>query len=380
MASRLLSTQWGKWLSFAVGWAALSLLFAPEAYLSFYIRGQPMPWTDALGLTVINSAIALVFVPGIVWLTRRVPIERRKWRKVLLAHIPACLLFSIGHSALYWVACWTWHDIGGTLFYRFHPNLLTYWAVVGFTQALDYLKRNQEHERQMTRLHLELLKTQLQPHFLFNTLHTISAMMHEDVRAADRMISRLSELLRMMLANIGRDEVRLSEELEFLRLYLGIERVRFGERLAVEIDAEPETLDAFVPPLFLQPLVENCIRHGFALRPRDALIVIKAHRQEDRLMLSVKDNGRGVPYSGPVREGLGISISRKRLQQLYPERHAFEIKPVLPTGLEVTAVIPFQTVRGDLRALQETVNDEHPHRYRGRRTVGPLPGQLPAEL
>ena len=245
----LLRGRWTRWVLFLLGWAALSLLFAPEAYLSFYLRNAPISWLETVELTVINSAIALVFIPGIVFLTRRFPIERGRWQRSLAVHVVACLAFSVAHSFLYAVACHAWRDVGETLFVRFHPNLITYWAFVGFTQAFEYFRKYQQREREITRLQLQALKAQLQPHFLFNALNTVSAMMHVDVKRADRMLSRLSELLRMTLNNIERQEVRLAEEIAFVEAYLDIERERFGGRLAMRIDADPETLDALVPGL-----------------------------------------------------------------------------------------------------------------------------------
>jgi two-component system, LytTR family, sensor kinase len=365
MDSRLFTTQWGRWCLFVLGWAVLSLLFAPEAYLTFYVRGQPIEWRETFELTVVNSAVALIFVPGIVWLTRRVPIERRHWQTAALVHVPACLAFSLAHSGLYLIACYTAHNVGGTLFFRFHPNLLTYWAVVGFTQATDYFGKYRTHERQASLLRLQLLKAQLQPHFLFNTLHTISAMMHQDVKGADRMITRLSELLRMTLDHLGRDVVRLEEELEFLRLYLELERVRFGERLATRVSVPPEAKNALVPALFLQPLVENSIKHGLSVRQPDGLIEIRAVHEGERLVLCVSDNGSGLPAGVvrglPLDEGLGLSNTRDRLKQLYPDDYEFLIRPRPGGGTEVIVDIPF--------AL-ESVEHEDPYADRRRRALG----------
>jgi len=316
-------------------------LFAPETYLSFYLRNAAITWRQTFELTIANSAVALLFIPAIVALTKRFPVERGKLRAAMLAHIPACLAFSIGHSCLYAVICHTWNEVGGTLFYRFHPNLLSYWAVVGFTQAYRYFAQFQDRERQVARLQLQVLKAQLHPHFLFNTLHTISAMMHEDVRSADRMLARLSELLRMVLKGIDQQEVRLAEELAFVQIYLQIERVRFGERLETRIEADRETLDAMVPALFLQPLVENCLRHGLVPQHAGSLIVIGAKREGDELVLRVADNGRGLTDS-VVQEGLGMANTRKRLDHLYPHRSSFRMEPSTPSGLVVTARLPYR--------------------------------------
>lgn len=368
---RLASVHFGRWILFMLGWAAISLLFAPEAYLSFFLRKTPISWVQTLELTVLNSGIALLFVPAIVWLTRRVPLERRHWQRALLLHIPACIAFSMGHSVLYAIACHAWNDVGSTLFYRFHPNLITYWAAVGFTQAFDYFCKYEERERQIADLRLELLRSQLQPHFLFNTLHTISAMMHQDVGRADRMVNRLSEMLRLTLVNIGAREVRLSDELHFIQVYLDIERERFGERLATRVDVAPELLDALVPAIFLQPLVENCVRHGFAAQQPDASIEIRAVRAGDRLVISVMDNGQGLKGMA-IRERLGLSITRKRLQELYPDRYSFTIDEYATRGVIVTAEIPFRTARMELASQIESTTDEHPSDYRRRRALGTI--------
>jgi two-component sensor histidine kinase len=361
----LLRGRWTRWVLFLLGWAALSLLFAPEAYLSFYLRNAPISWLETVELTVINSAIALLFIPGIVFLTRRFPIERGRWQRSLAVHAVACLAFSVGHSFLYAVACHAWRDVGETLFVRFHPNLITYWAFVGFTQAFEYFRKYQQREREITRLQLQALKAQLQPHFLFNALNTVSAMMHVDVKRADRMLSRLSELLRMTLNNIERQEVRLSEEIEFVEAYLDIERERFGGRLAMRIDAAPDTLDALVPALFLQPLVENCVRHGFATPDAESLVEIRAVRDGESFTLTVTDNGRGL--RGPPREGVGITNARKRLAQLY-DLQSLSIAAHVPRGVVVTVELPFHKEP-----------DEHPSADRGRRALGAHSSRLAAE-
>jgi two-component sensor histidine kinase len=361
----LLRGRWTRWVLFLLGWAALSLLFAPEAYLNFYLRNAPISWLETVELTVINSAIALVFIPGIVFLTRRFPIERGRWQRSLAVHVAACLAFSVAHSFLYAVACHAWRDVGETLFVRFHPNLITYWAFVGFTQAFEYFRKYQQREREITRLQLQALKAQLQPHFLFNALNTVSAMMHADVTRADRMLSRLSELLRMTLNNIERQEVRLADEIAFVEAYLDIERERFGGSLAMHVDAEPETLDALVPASFLQPLVENCVRHGFATPDAGSFIGIRAARDGECLTLTVTDNGCG--FVATPREGVGIANARKRLAQLY-DKQSLNIAARTPRGVVVTVELPFHKEP-----------DEHPSADRGRRALGAHADRLAAE-
>src|SRR5262249_36052627 len=152
-----------------------------------------------------------------------------------------------------------------------------------------------------------------QPHFLFNTLHTISALMHQDVELADRMLTRLADLLRLTLDNAGLQEVPLQQELEFIQPYLEIEQARLGSRLQVQMEIDPETRDATVPNLVLQPLVENAIRHGIAPRPEGGRLAIRTRRTPEHLQLEVADDGPGLPDPDegvPCREGFGLKNTR----------------------------------------------------------------------
>jgi two-component system, LytTR family, sensor kinase len=371
MVDNLLRVRWGKWVLFILGWAALTLLFTPEAYLYFYLRRQPILWRETFQLTLVNSAIALLFLPAIVWLTRRFPVERKTWPKALAVHIPACFVFSIGHSFLYWTTCYASNQLGETLFFRFHPNLLTYWAIVGFTQAIDYFDRYTLRERELANAQLLLLKSQLHPHFLFNSLHTISAMMHEDLSAADQMLTRLSDLLRLTIDSIGQHEVTLKQELEFVQKYLEIERIRFQERIVLDLDVAPDALD--VPSMVLQPLVENSIRHGFGANRRCGTIRIEAKRAAEKLMLTVSDSGSGFAgnmLSGPV-PGLGLANTRRRLQQLYGSAHTLQCRNEPAGGASVLIEIPSHTgTAAQPAGVEELISDESTSAGRRRRALG----------
>jgi two-component sensor histidine kinase len=369
----LLARPWIKWTVIVGGWTLLSVFLAPEIYLYFLYKGEAIPWTQTLALTVANSAIAAAFAPAIVWLTHRFPFERGTWARSLLVHAPACLAFSICHSFIYAALCYA-SPVFHVLFLRFRPSLVTYCTIVGFTEAASYFRKFQDRERQLARAQLELLRKQLHPHFLFNTLHTISAMMHEDVRGADRMISRLSDLLRLTLDHIGKQEVPLKQELEFLEKYLEIERVRFQEKLALRLDVEPEALDGLVPSMLLQPLAENSIRHGFGSRTDAGQIAIQARRRDGMLVLKVIDNGRGFASGSTQapRGGLGLENTRKRLEQLYPARHRFGLENGRPGGAVVAIELPFHTSSAETApATLEAVSYADPGTHRRRRALGP---------
>lgn len=187
---------------------------------------------------------------------------------------------------------------------------------------------------------------QLQPHFLFNTLHSVSALIHKDPVSADRMIARLGDFLRLTLENAGTQEVSLQEELEFLKCYLEIERVRFRERLTVQMNIEPQTLNARLPNLILQPIVENAIKHGIAPRTKPGRIEIEARRFNGILHVQITDNGPGLPANGGsgriVKGGVGLANTEARLQQLYGSDHRLDLANTSKGGLTVILEIPFK--------------------------------------
>ncbi len=332
--------NWRLWGAAIGGWAALSLLLAPEVYLHFLGSGQPIPWGQVMALTFTNTAIAVLGAPAIVWLTRRCPLDHGRRARSLLVHAAACLAFSLAHTSAYWVLCYASGGFLGLLFERFNPSLVTYWAIVAFAEAIRYFEKYRERERQLAHAQLELLKAQLQPHLLFNALNTIAAMMHEDVRAADRMIIRLSDLLRLALENLGRHESTLQHELEFVLAYFEIHRARFGDSLELELDVPPRLRAAAVPSLVLQPIVENAIRHGFPSPGRRGKIRIEAREGPDGLTLKVVDDGQGPPED--PREGLGLGITRRRLEQLYPGRGRLTLENGPSGGAVATLAFPFK--------------------------------------
>ncbi|MFW6085154.1 MAG: sensor histidine kinase, partial [Gemmatimonadota bacterium] len=194
---------------------------------------------------------------------------------------------------------------------------------------------------------LSALEMQLHPHFLFNTLHAISTLMHRDVEAADRMLARLSDLLRLTLENAGTQEVLLKEELDFLEQYLEIERTRFGDRLMVDVEVDPATLDARIPNLILQPLVENAVRHGVAPRADPGWIGIRAARHDGELRVTIEDDGPGLPEADadgltPAGAGVGLANCRARLEQLYGDRGRLDLRSSPAGGLLVSLRIPYR--------------------------------------
>ncbi len=329
--------------------------FASQFYISSAKAGLQVTWKQAVGYALGDWYVfALLSVP-VTWLARRFRFEVGTWRGSLAMHAIGSAVFSLAYMAIRaWVGQWqsqaTYAEAFKPLLVKtWHFNLLIYWVIVAVSQAFDYYRKYRERElraseleKRLAQAKLQALQMQLNPHFLFNTLHSISALLHKDVEAADRMIVRLSDLLRSALGSSDTQEVPLRQELEFVGRYLEIEQTRFGERLTVKMDIAPNTLDAQVPNLVLQPLVENAIRHGIEPRSGPGCIQLRAHRQSGTLMLEVSDDGPGLRNNGPIKEGVGLSNTRARLRELYGPSHGFQLVNGPEGGLRVELRLPFR--------------------------------------
>ncbi|MFH1739471.1 MAG: histidine kinase [bacterium] len=227
--------------------------------------------------------------------------------------------------------------------------LLIYWVIVAVIYALQYGKKLKESELASSRMEtllarsqLQAIQMQIQPHFLFNTLNSISSLLRENVEAADEVITKLSDMLRYSLSKSDMQEVRLVEEIEFLKCYLEIEQVRFQNRLEVVFDINPQVSNARVPNMLLQPLVENSIRHGVSKQSTPVVISIQVHPVRDSLELVVQDTGPGIALKDqrPIREGIGLTSTRKRLQQLYGSNYEIEFITPKKKGSMIRITIP----------------------------------------
>lgn len=350
---------WHRWALIALAWTLFALFFASESIILRAYAGRPL---GVVGVTVawlVCAYIWLALTPLILRLANRFPFGRGQWLKTLFVHLLAGALFALIHLAAY-VKIASLFEGGPQTFFEgfkaifvtnFHVDLITYWVVIGLYAALDYYHRYRERELRAMQLEtrlaqaeLDSLRMQLHPHFLFNTLNSISVLMAEDVRAARRMLTRLSDLLRKSLENKGAHEVSLRDELEFLESYLEIEQTRFQDRLTVLWQVEAAALDARVPNLILQPLVENAIRHGIAPRASAGVVEIRARRENGMVELQVNDNGSGLGAGAPetLMKGIGLANTRARLEQLYGAAHRFELGAGERGGLAVTIAIPFR--------------------------------------
>lgn len=353
------STQW---LFIFGAWTLPGLYFAIQVYLQHAYENRPISLGQALLRGLVFWLLWVVSSPLILWLARTFPIPRKEWLDGLLFHVPAGFIFSFAHLLLYVVissrlGSGAWPDSVSVLLAEFQPVFLSsfawwsliYWTILLASYAFDYYQRYQEGqlkasqlEAQLAQSQLAALKMQLHPHFLFNTLHSISALIREDVEAADQMIARLGEFLRMTLRNSGEQQTTLEQELKFLVCYLDIEKLRFQDRLTARMEVEPAAMDARVPNLFLQPIVENAIRHGIAQQTSAGVVAIRAHRNNGRLKIEVQDNGPGLTVKNGA-DGVGLANTRARLRQLYGDEHLFGMMNAAEGGLVVTLEIPFQT-------------------------------------
>ncbi len=355
-------TKWGLFLGV---WTLFGLFFSTQSYFHAQMYERPMTWRHALLSNLPDWYIWAAFSLLIGWLFQRFPLEKGRLAASLMIHIPASLVIAwvslaLAVSALFIFVIapddehfqW-WPVMRRNVAMSYHWWVLVYWAILGANQGFDYHRRFREREKravqleaQLVQAQLQALKMQLHPHFLFNTLNSISALLHHDPGLADRMIARLGDFLRLTLDNSGAQEVTLQKELEFLKCYLEIERVRFQDRLTVSYDVAPETLDAMVPNLAWQPIVENAIRHAIAPRAGRGHIEMRAHRTGETLQLQVKDDGPGLPShqnsNGSSSKGVGLANTRERLRQLYGNNHRLELANGSDRGLVVTLEIPFK--------------------------------------
>ncbi|MEO7966408.1 MAG: histidine kinase [Gemmatimonadaceae bacterium] len=219
----------------------------------------------------------------------------------------------------------------------------TRWQERLSTRYSDASRASEQLQSKLDQAQLQTLKLQLQPHFLFNTLNAITALVHRDPDRAEQMVTGLSELLRFSLGSVGEQEITVARELEVLEHYVGIQQVRFQDRLSVRIHVEPGTSDALVPNLILQPLVENAIKHGIAPRAAEGRVNVDVRRSDGMLVLIVRDDGIGERSDASRREGVGLSNTRARLASLYGDAHKLEAGGLAAGGFEVRIVIPFHT-------------------------------------
>jgi hypothetical protein len=343
--------------------AGLGLLGAGAGWLvARWIGAADLALAHLLFVCLAWCCAWALFAPAVIWLAQHVRVDgRRPWSAALLHLAVSGLAAAAQLAAFTTIRWWTATAAGQSFSWNgaFEAGALdllpwgvvsylaiaaTGWAVFASRESRAWAQQASRTEAQLVDAELSALQKQLHPHFLFNALNAIAALMHRDVDAADRTLVRLSHLLRLSLEHAGLQEVTLERELEFLSRYLDIEQVRFAERLQVEFDVHPDVLAALVPNFILQPLVENAIKHGVARKRGTGRIAIRAHHEGGKLSMEVQDDGVGLSDEGwtALHKGIGVSTTHARLRRLYGADFRFEFHRRSP-GLSVLVAVPFRT-------------------------------------
>ncbi len=340
-------------LVYVLAWTALGTISASQSVISYALAGDEPPVLLIFMLTLPSWYVWAALAPLIFLAARRFPVDGARWAAHLPLHLGLNLIMLfvsggivIGVQALLGVPV---RSVQAALAGNIQVSVLTYWTVLWVAHGLAYYResrarrvRTAELTAQLSQARLEALRAQLHPHFLFNTLHAISAFVRQEPEKAETMLAELGELLRAAMDAANEPTVPLSREMEFIDRYLSIQKVRLGDRLQVEVDVPADLADALVPNLLLQPLVENAVEHGIADRLGEGKLWIRGSQKDGRLRLEVEDDGPGLPDEklDPANWRVGLRNTRDRLAQLYgPEQH-FELANLANGGLCVRVVIP----------------------------------------
>jgi two-component system LytT family sensor kinase len=350
--------SWPRWLVHVGLWLLLTCIFGSQLYFAGYVT----PWPNAFASEAVYWLSWWILSPLVFWWCRQLSNTDWRWRapalllgalialflaplisivlRIVLSSLHLCLGDCDKAVALFSKE-WFFQSVrfAGINLPVYAGFVLAWHAGTFYRDARDRQMRAVELESMLQHAQLEALRSQLNPHFLFNALHSMAELVHTDPKLAEQLIVRLGELLRQVLQSSTRPEVTLAEELEFIRGYVDIEQMRLGERLRVSWDIEADALEARVPSLILQPLVENAVQHGIAAVAGGGTLVIAARRDAQFLHLEIRDNGPGLAQASiDRREGIGLANTRARLQRLYGDRHGFELQAA--DGLTVRVRIP----------------------------------------
>ena len=344
-------------------WLVVAVLFAVPSLMADWLNGHTWRVSDYVRWSMIQWGTLAVLVPPVLWLAPHEPIEPpNRWR-LLRANFGASLIFTVAAVVLGAVITHFVQQEYTSIGYQFTQFLgqhaamdfVAYWLILGMRQTVHFYQQKVGREAQASRLqaqlaqsHLQLLKMQLHPHFLFNTLHAAATLAREDAAAAEDMLLRLAELLRTYLDD-ERQEISLGEELELIDLYLGIQRVRFKDRLTSHVDIDPELPLYAVPSLILQPIVENAIQHGIGKQVGADCVEIDCYRVAANLCIDVRN--RNSALAGPpeelFRRGIGLSNTRLRLKELYADSAHIELGELLPRGVICRIRLPLRQLAAD---------------------------------
>ncbi len=344
---------------------AVGLTVATWLYVMTIAEGERRPFLSTLTFVLPFWYLWALYTPLVVWLSKRFPIERGRALSRSALHCGIAVLMSFAHTGIRFGLQPALHDLppsdphshwdilSSLAMLELPVHVFLYWTMLGGTLLLQYRGRLRERELTATRLSAQLadarmraLRMQLNPHFLFNALNSIAMLVRDAEReAAVDTLEALSDLLRYVLDDSVHQEVPLKREIEFVERYLAMEKIRFQDRLEVRTEVEPDTLNAMVPNLVLQPIVENAIRHGIESRASPTTVTVGASREPGVLRLSIADDGPGFRGTAEARRspGVGLNNTRTRLAQLYGESASLDMADASPSGAVVTITLPFHT-------------------------------------
>jgi two-component system, LytTR family, sensor kinase len=350
-----MKNRWSLWIAAIPFWSTLGMLFALPGLSS----GK---WGRYLLISLVQWWSWGLVTPLIVWIDAKLPFKENQLLKRILAHLPAsvvvtvlysCLVLALG--ALFRIQPWSAVGIQYllvTLFPAFMWSWLVYWVIFAVQQTFRYYQhylaselRVARIERSYSEARLKALRMQLDPHFLFNALNTVSSQVERNPRLARAMIEHLGDLLRLSLDARNRQEIPLTEEFAFLDHYVAIQRIRFAENLRFEIQIDPEVKYALIPSLIVQPLVENAIRHGISRRASGGTVAVVAQHRVGQLEIRVADDGVGLPtgWTLETSSGMGLSVTRERIMGLYPNGSSrFLVRRRSEGGTEVEISLPLR--------------------------------------
>ena len=362
-----------RWILILCAWTIVGLLFAVRRIVVVKVQGTHVSWVIVGALELVYWYVWAAYTPLVIGLAKRFPLTGPRFVPHIAIHtITSLVMAPLAAVTEYFLSRGLLRTVSITdpgvlrllapfalsVLSMSFTGMLTYWLVVGLYQSIHYYQAAMERqtiaaqlETQLSHAELENLKSQLHPHFLFNSLHTIGILMQEDVDAASHLLVCLGDLLRMALER-RENEITLQSELEFVGKYLEIELTRFHDRLKVHMDVRPDLLGVYVPSLALQPLVENAIKHGISVDSAAGQLEIIAKLNNGKVWLCVRDDGPGPAPGSLLRFGVGLTNVQSRLKQLYGDESSLELTGGNGRGCEAIITIP----------LRSSHEDTSPHR------------------
>ena len=341
------------WVAGAAVWTALPLLFVAQTAMWLSYRDQPVDWSALALFAVADWYACGLFIPLLVWVTRRWPVDRHH----LALRLPAHLVLLGAVSAAKMVLFHPFREMLGrpasplSQYFAgsFISEVVAFLATAAAIHAIEFYRRYRERERlsqqlqaRLTDAQLRALRAQLNPHFLFNTLNAVTTLLHRDPARADAMLTRLGELLRLTLRSDPEHEIPLHEEMMLLEKYLEIMRMRFSDRVTIDCVVDPAVTEALVPSFVLQPLVENAFEHGVSRLGEGGHVRVEAGADNGSVVLRVRDNG---PGPGAKGAGVGIGNTRQRLEEMYGSAGTLTLGPGPDGGTLVEVRLPRHEVR-----------------------------------